>query len=114
MDETLYVNGDPNLGRDVLEPRVARVIKLYLNGWDDLNADQTVDKVAADGGLSECLALRDGGSGGLQLGEQALTGELGRDNFGQLTTDRDNDCVPEIDGSKTGSLLAAQVHFHSP
>ena len=114
MHETLYVNGDPNLGRDVLEPRVARIIKLYLNGWDYMNWNQTVDKVAPDGGMSECLALRDGGFGGLQLGEQALTGELGRDDFGQPTTDRDRDCVLEIDAAPFGSLLAAQVHFHSP
>ncbi|MGO8996668.1 MAG: hypothetical protein ACLQVI_25420 [Polyangiaceae bacterium] len=114
MDETLYVNGDPNLGRDVLEPRVARIIKLYLNGWDDLNGDQTVNKILPDGGLSECLSLHDGGFGGMQLGEQALTGELGRDDFGQPTVDRDTDCVLEIDGSHTGSLLAGQVHFHSP
>ena len=107
MDETLYVNGDPNLGRDVLEPRVARVIKLYLNGWDDLNGDQSVEK-GADGGGGECLAAH------MQLGEQALTGELGRDAFGQVTTDRDNDCVLEIDGAQKGSLLAGQVHFHSP
>ncbi len=105
--ETLYVAGDPSLGRDVLEPRVARAIKLYLNGWDDLNGDQSVQK-APDAGASECLGAR------LQLGEQALTGELGRDTFGQLTTDRDSDCVPEIDGAKMGSLLAASVHFHSP
>ena len=58
--------------------------------------------------------LHDGGFGGMQLGEQALTGELGRDDFGQPTVDRDNDCVLEIDGSQTGSLLAGQVHFHSP
>ena len=114
MDETLYVNGDPNLGRDVLEPRVARVIKLYLNGWDDLNGNQTVDK-ASDGGISECLALATAGYGGLQLGEQALTGELGRDSFGQPTVDRDNDCVLEIDGSQTrGASSPRQVHFHSP
>ena len=50
----------------------------------------------------------------MQLGEQALTGELGRDGFGLPTTDRDSDCVLEIDGSQTGSLLASQVHFHSP
>jgi hypothetical protein len=85
------------------------VNKLYLNGWDDLNGDQSVDHGAEDGGAAnECLAAR------MQLGEQALTGELGRDDFGQLTTDRDNDCVLEIDGSQTGSLLAGQVHFYSP
>ncbi len=106
--KSIYVNGDPSLGRDVLEPRIARVNKLYLNGWDDLDGDQAVEKTSADGGPGECLGAR------LQLGEQALTGELGEDEFGQLSTDRDKDCVLEIDGSKTGSLLAGQVHFHAP
>jgi hypothetical protein len=100
--KSLSVVGDPSLGRDVLEDRIARVNKLYLNGWDDLNGDQNVDLA------TECL------TGRLQQGEQALTGELGRDEFGQLTTDRDSDCVLDIDASGTGSLLAAQVHFHSP
>jgi hypothetical protein len=107
--KSLYVVGDPNLGRDVLADRVARVNKLYLNGWDDLNGNQTVDHGGDDGGLpNECLTAR------MQLGEQALTGELGRNDFGEITTDRDQDCVLEIDGAGTGSLLAAQVHFHSP
>ncbi len=107
--KSLYVAGDPNLGRDVLADRIARVNKLYLNGWDDLNGNQTVDHGGDDGGLpNECLAAH------MQLGEQALTGELGRNDFGQITTDRDQDCVLEIDGAGTGSLLAAQVHFHSP
>jgi hypothetical protein len=102
--------GDASLGRDVLEDRIARVNKLFLNGWDDLNGDQNVDQVANPeaGVVNECLAGR------LQQGEQALTGELGRNEFGQLTTDRDSDCVLEIDASGTGSLLASQVHFHSP
>jgi hypothetical protein len=108
MHETLYVPADANLGRDVLEPRIARVNKLYLNGWDDLNGDQVVQKTSDGGTATECLAAR------MQLGEQALTGELGSDAFGQLSTDRDNDCVLNIDKSQTGSVLAAQVHFHTP
>ena len=84
MHETLYVPADANLGRDVLEPRIARVNKLYLNGWDDLNGNQIVEKTSGAGTTGECLAAR------LQLGEQALTGELGSDAFGQLSTDRDN------------------------
>jgi hypothetical protein len=103
--EALWVPGDPLLDRGVLEDRVARVNKLYLNGWDDLNGNQVVDKPA------ECLAGR------LQLGEQALTGELGSNDNGYLGStgdDRDSDCVLNISTSKYGSVLAGQVHFHSP
>jgi hypothetical protein len=101
--KVLWVADDPVLGRAALEDRIARVNKLFLNGWDDRDGDATVDKAK-----TECL------TGRLQLGEQALTGELGLDLFGRPTTDRDNDCVLEIDGSGTGSVLASQVHFHAP
>jgi hypothetical protein len=100
--EALYVLGDPVLDRGALESRIARVNKLYLNGWDDLNGNQTVDPP------EECLAGR------LQLGEQALTGELGRNALGQPLADRDQDCVLNIAYAKSASTLAAQVHFHSP
>ncbi len=100
--KVLHVPGDPLLGRDVLEDRVARVNKLFLNGWDDLDGDE---KVAT---ATECLAGR------LQLGEQALTGELGQDDNGVHTSDRDQDCVLEIDDAKKGSVMASEVHFHSP
>jgi hypothetical protein len=103
--EALWVPGDPLLDRSVLETRVARVDKLYLNGWDDLNGDQLVDKPG------ECLAGR------LQMGEQALTGELGMESNGFLGStgaDRDSDCVPNISAAMVGSLLAGQVHFHAP
>jgi hypothetical protein len=99
--KVLHVDGDPALGRDVLEDRVARVNKLFLNGWDDLDGNQTPDG-------SECLGAR------LQLGEQALTGELGMDDFSHLTSDRDRDCVPEIDDAKRGSVMPGAVRFHSP
>ena len=77
----------------------------------------------------ECLAAR------LQLGEQALTGETGRNAEDQPVADRDHDCVLNIayaiwgDGGGGGttfypgnvnvpggsaSTQAAQVHFHSP
>src|SRR5262249_26781403 len=68
--KSLFVQGDPVLGRPVLEDRIARAIKLFLNGWDDLDGDALVQTG------TECLAAR------LQLGEQALTGELGRDDTG--------------------------------
>ena len=94
-----HVPGDPVLGRSALEARLARVNKLLLNGWDDVNANGIVDVG------SECLAAR------LQLGEQALTGEWGADPAGAPTADRDADCVLSIPFAKVGSLLAGQVDF---
>jgi hypothetical protein len=103
--EALWVPGDPLLDRSVLEDRVARVNKLYLNGWDDLDGNQLVDKA------TECLAGR------MQMGEQVLTGELGvNDNsfIGSSGPDRDSDCVLNIATAKVASVLAGQVHFHAP
>ena len=97
--KSLYVVGDPVLDRTVLEDRIARVGKLYLNGWDDLNGDQVVDKP------QECLSAR------MQMAEQALTGELGRDSLGRPTADRDGDCVEELAHAMTASVQASQVLF---
>ncbi|HEY1694971.1 MAG TPA: hypothetical protein VGG39_22540 [Polyangiaceae bacterium] len=97
--KTLYVVGDPVLDRGVLEQRIARVNKLFLNGWDDVNGDQVIDKP------EECLGGR------LQMGEQALTGELGRDGLGRPTADRDGDCVIEIAHSRSASVQASHVLF---
>ena len=94
------VAGAP-LSKPALEGLVQRAMKLYMNGWDDLDGDGIVD-------ASECLAGR------MQNGEQALTGELGQDQAGLPTSDRDSDCVPEIDDESFGSVQAGQVHFHSP
>jgi hypothetical protein len=100
--KVLSVPADPVLSRDNLEDRIQRTNKLFLNGWDDLDGDQKVNL------KTECLAGR------LQMGEQALTGELGRDEQGHMTTDRDSDCVPSIDSAQRASALAASVYFHSP
>ncbi len=100
--KVIHLSGDASLDRSVLEPRIARVNKLFLNGWDDLDGNRMVDTGR------ECLAAR------MQMGEQSLTGELGRDDVGRNTTDRDNDCVPEIDDSQRASVLASEVYFHSP
>jgi hypothetical protein len=97
--KVLYVEGDPALDRAVVSDRVARSIKLYLNGWDDLNGNQIIEP-------SECLPAR------MQLGEQPLTGELGLDSDGP-SSDRDGDCVLEIDDAKSASVLAGAVHFHA-
>jgi hypothetical protein len=100
--KVLHQPGDATLDRTVLEERLARTNKLFLNGWDDLDGNQEVDTGV------ECLGAR------LQLGEQALTGELGRDDVGRATTDRDSDCVPEIDNGERASVLAGEVWFHAP
>ncbi len=103
--KTLNVQGDPVLGRDVLEDRIARANKLFLNGWDDLNGDERIDTAR------ECLGAR------LQLAEQALTGELGIEfqNDGlKRTSDRDSDCILETDDAKFAAVLAREVLFHSP
>lgn len=100
--KVLQSPGDPALDRTVLADRIGRVHKLFLNGWDDLNGDQSVDT------KTECLVGR------LQMSEQALTGEIGRDNNGVATADRDSDCVRELAHVKNASVLAGDVYFHSP
>jgi hypothetical protein len=97
--KSLYVPGDAELDRTVLEDRIERVIKLYANGWDDLNGDQVIDQP------QECL------QGRLQMAEQALTGELGRDGLGRPTADRDGDCVIELAHAQQASVQASQVLF---
>ncbi len=99
--KTLFVPGDPVLDRTVLEDRIARVIKLYLDGWDDLNGNQVIDAP------QECL------QGRMQLGEQALTGELGLDGAGRPVADRDGDCVLEIAHGKFASVQASDVLFQT-
>ncbi len=99
--KVLFVPGDAVLDRSVLEDRIARVNKLFMNGWDDLDGDQTV-------GANECLAAR------LQSAEQSLTGELGRDRKGQPAADRDSDCVVSLGLAGKLSVFAADVYFHSP
>ncbi|HEY5244016.1 MAG TPA: hypothetical protein VIJ22_21190 [Polyangiaceae bacterium] len=97
--KTLYVPGDPVLDRTVLEDRIERVVKLYANGWDDMNGDQVIDSP------QECLGGR------LQMAEQALTGELGRDGLGRPTADRDGDCVVELAHAQKASVQASEVLF---
>jgi hypothetical protein len=99
--KTLYVAGDPVLDRSVLQDRIERVIKLYLDGWDDLNGNQVIDAP------TECL------QGRMQLGEQALTGELGRDGMGRPVADRDGDCVLELAHAKSASVQASDVLFQT-
>jgi hypothetical protein len=97
----------------MLEARVARLNKLVLNGWDDRNQNRLVDWPG------ECVNVVSGlPRGGLQMAERTLTGETGSLEeqlaVGAVrtpTSDREHDCVPEIDDAHLPSALASQVTF---
>jgi hypothetical protein len=96
----------------ILENRIARLDKLVLNGWDDRDRDKSVDWPA------ECANVVDGlPRGGLQMAERTLTGETGRlrdeggGSGGPPTSDRESDCVPEIDDAHLPAALADSVTF---
>jgi hypothetical protein len=111
----------------VLEDRIARLIKVVLNGWDDRNMNRMVDwpdecmNVSPTGG-----AATDNGTlplGGLQMAERALSGEIGSSPINTPetglcpiptttripTSDREHDCVPEIDAAHLPAALASKV-----
>ena len=98
----------------VLEERVGRLNKLVLNGWDDRDRDRHV------GWPGECTNV-DGGlpRGGLEMAERTLTGETGRfidevgGNMGSATSDRESDCVPEVDDAHLPAALAGAVTFRA-
>ncbi len=76
-----------------------RTYKLVLNGWDDVNQDDRIQYPA------ECRAGR------LQMGERALTGELGHPaDHG----DRDSDCVREISTVGLPAALGAELDLTRP
>jgi hypothetical protein len=96
----------------LVEDRLARIDKLVLNGWDDRNRDQHVDWPG------ECVdVVGTLPRGGLQMAERTLTGETGRlrdeggGASGPPTSDRDQDCVPEIDDAHLPAALADSVTF---
>ncbi len=85
-----------------------RMSKLVLNGWDDRNRNETIEWP------QECINVVNGvPRGGLQLAERALTGELGA-RGDQPTSDRDHDCVPEIDDVFLPASLAATLRLSLP
>jgi hypothetical protein len=99
----------------LLEERLGRLNKLVLNGWDDRNQNRIVDWP------DECVNVRDGlPRGGLQMAERTLTGETGAletqydVDAGERrtpTSDREHDCVPEIDDAHLPAALADSVVF---
>jgi hypothetical protein len=84
-----------------------------LNGWDDRDFDRMVRWP------DECVNVVDGlPRGGLQMAERTLTGEIGifqetllPGKTGDPTSDRESDCVPEIDDAQLPSALADSVTF---
>jgi hypothetical protein len=121
--------GHAALGQ-LLQDRLGRLIKLVLNGWDDLNGDAIVDYATECLTLGPAPGLGSGmapiGRGGLQMAERALSGELGSRcdsidpnacadaGFGATrlyTPDREQDCVPEISAVQLPAALANQITF---
>jgi hypothetical protein len=133
--ELIAVNeGYETLATEIVDPqvgRLGRLNKLVLNGWDDRDQDEQVmwpdecvhyhtnyngpgsDMSVAMFGEGHVLAL-----GGLQMAERTLTGEVG--SFYDvpipgaariITTDREQDCVPEISAVKLPSALANSITF---
>ncbi len=95
----------------VLEERVGRLNKLVLNGWDDRDRNQHVDR-------AECVqydASSANERGGLQMAERALTGEIGRQTdegaIGPESADRNANCVPEVDNARLPAALADSITF---
>jgi hypothetical protein len=96
----------------ILEDRIGRLNTLVLNGWDDRDDNKQV------GWPAECADVVAGlPRGGLEMAERTLTGEIGRLNDegsgsgGPPTSDRDQDCVPEIDDAHLPAALADSVTF---
>jgi hypothetical protein len=127
-------SGYEPLATEIVDPqvgRLGRLNKLVLNGWDDKDQDNQVlwptecvryhtnfegpgsDQGGDAGGEGRVLPL-----GGLQMAERTLTGEVGSlvdvPVPGQpriVTTDREQDCVPEISAAGLPSALANSITF---
>jgi hypothetical protein len=128
MYELVGVNsGEDALAAQLLD-RVARLNKLVLNGWDDRDQDETVEwpqecvryvtnytgpsATLLQGGEGTTLVM-----GGLQMAERTLTGDVGSLADVQtpgprlVTTDREQDCVPEVSAVGLPSALANSITF---
>ncbi|HEY0249926.1 MAG TPA: hypothetical protein VGC41_00280, partial [Kofleriaceae bacterium] len=96
-----------------LEDHLARLDKLVLNGWDDRDQNRLI------AWPDECTNVVDGiPRGGIQMAERTLTGELGSlqaplapGETRIATSDREHDCVPEIDDAHLPAALADSVRF---
>ncbi len=134
--ELIAVNkGYASLAAEIADPqfgRLGRLNKLVLNGWDDRDQDETVTwpqecvryRTHFDGpGSSQGVAIGGNGhvvpGGGLQMAERTLSGESGSlldvplPDAGPriITTDREEDCVPEISAAGLPAALANSITF---
>ena len=135
MYELVAVNSGNDALAAQIEDRVARLNKLVLNGWDDKDQDEQITwpgecvryTTTYDGPGSDPSDVLTGGDGhtltfgGLQMAERTLTGEIG--SFADLvpdagpraprviTTDREQDCVPEISAVGLPAALANSITF---
>jgi hypothetical protein len=111
--------------------RLGRLNKLVLDGWDDKNQDnqvlwptECVRYITNFDGPGSSQGIDVGGQGhvlvqgGMQMAERTLTGEIGSlvdvPVLGELriiTTDRQNNCVPEISAVHLPSALANSITF---
>ena len=97
-----------------LESQLGRLNKLVLNGWNDRNENRVVDWP------DECVHVVDSlPRGGLQMAERSLSGEIGcvqeqlqRNQVRTPTSDREHDCVPEVDDAKLPAALAKSITLH--
>jgi hypothetical protein len=129
--ELIGVNtGNDALAAELLD-RVSRLNKLVLNGWDDRDQDEQVTwpdecvRYVTDykGPGSEASVLSGGQAntlvfGGLQMAERTLSGEMGSlvdvpmpGVPRVITTDRENDCVPEVSAVGLPAALANSITF---
>jgi hypothetical protein len=104
--------GQEAFARD-LEERLGRLNKLVLDGWDDRNQNRLVEWPV------ECVRVNADNlpTGGLQMGERTLTGETGALSEStiplkrQKTSDRNTNCVPEVDDGQLPAALAGSITF---
>jgi hypothetical protein len=78
----------------LLLQQMKRSYKLVLNGWNDRNQDNLIQYP------EECAGA------GLEMGERALTGELGHP---QDNGDREKDCIKEISFQHLPAALGAEL-----
>jgi hypothetical protein len=134
--ELIAVNkGYESLAAEIADPQVGhigRLNKLVLNGWDDRDQDNTETwpqecvryRTDFDGpGSDQGVAIGGNGhvltAGGLQMAERTLSGESGslldvpQPDAGPriITTDREQDCVPEISSVHLPAALANSITF---
>jgi hypothetical protein len=116
----------PVAGTRAFAPNLTPDHATGVGDWADIQIVRAIRAGVDNESVELCAAMprydgsRDGGvlvplgdatgslrpSGGLQMAERALTGELSHD---EDLGDRDHDCVPEIAVAKLPSALAAQV-----